>query len=70
MFPHPGIEPKLFSQWSQATQHVIKETEPELIYKKYKVCHEHFTSDMKCGNYILRTAVPLLNLKGKYLACL
>lgn len=65
MFPHPVREPELFAQWLQATRHIITETEPEIIYKKYKVCHEHFPSDMKYRQFILRTAVPCLNLKGK-----
>ncbi|XP_026317228.1 uncharacterized protein LOC113228198 [Hyposmocoma kahamanoa] len=65
MFPDPAKERKLFAQWLQETQHIIKETEPDIIYKKYRVCHEHFASHMKYGQFISRTAVPSLNLKDK-----
>lgn len=64
LFPHPNKERILFDTWvNQTGNNALCILDPMVVYKNYRVCHQHFTvEDITRNMYRKKTAVPSLHL--------
>lgn len=61
-FPMPNKCLEKFQKWLEATgNNYIAKLDPELVYRSYRICDRHFTSESKDRNKRLKeNAIPTL----------
>lgn len=66
-FPNPKKDMALFNTWAMACKNsTIYASQPDLVYRSYRVCHIHFKMSDTVGSCRLKkTAVPSLCLPEK-----
>ncbi|CAH2076658.1 unnamed protein product, partial [Iphiclides podalirius] len=64
-FPNPDKEPDRFRSWIYAVKGDILSLDNQIIYKRRRVCHNHFETKYHTWTRSLSpNAVPTLNLPG------
>lgn len=66
-FPNPKIYMERFQNWLMICKNEKLFTiTPEKIYKNYRVCHKHFTTeDILSNNILNKTAIPSIALPNR-----